>query len=352
MIRTTLGLLLMLAVVPPAIPAAASAAGFGLSVAAVDDTCTFKPSFKVGQRLVYKYSSLVEHLPQKKEAAPGAGAAEEAEPETPIRSYALEMTLRLTVVGVDENGAASFALLPDDVVIDTMTTDLDINAGFTRKQAEAKSPLPQGAGFLPRVSLALARSALRLDVRADGTISEVTGLDDVYEMAVKEGPEGRRVVGPLAPESIKRNLGALFRIDRPVEGATDGAFPVRKVGDTWQLVDRASQPGGRDIVGTTSLKLESCAPDRAEITGAAVMSVEAPLAEEGKEPPKPDPSQGVPTIEEQSDTLAVIWDPSAGILKKRTRDTLMAVSARLGTERRNASRFRTRTSFELVESSQ
>jgi hypothetical protein len=349
--RTTLGLLLMLAIPAAAIPATAGTACLGSSIVAIDDTCTFKPSFKVGQRMVYKYSSLVEHLPEKKEAAPAAvPPADGAEPEPPLRSYAIEMTLRLTVMGVDEHGGASFALLPDDIVIDTKTTDLDINAGFTRKQAEAKSPLPEGAGFLPRLSLALARTAIRLDVRADGTISEVAGLDDVYEIAVKEGPEGRRVVGPLAPDAIKRNLGALFRIDEPDKGA--GEFPARKTGDTWRLLDRATQPGGRDIVSTTTLKLESCAPDRAEITGAGVMVVEAPAGEAGKEPPKPDPGQGVPTIEEQSDALAVTWDPSAGILKKRTRDTLMAVSARLGAERRNALRFRTRTSFELVESSE
>jgi hypothetical protein len=104
-----------------------------------------------------------------------------------------------------------------------------------------------------------------------------------------------------------------------------------------------------DIVGTTTFTLDSCTPDEALISGAAVMSVEPTPGEPGQEPPKPDPTQGIPTIEEQSDVLAITWDPRAGVLKKRTRDTLMKVSAKIGDARLNPLRFRTRSRLELVE---
>lgn len=325
--------------------------------ASIHDTCTFKPVFRADEHLVYKYTSVIEHLPFEAGAAPPAkspdkspdkaATADEFEPDPQaIRSYSMSMTLRLTVLGVDEHGAASFAVLPDDIEIDTTTETVSTNAGFTRQQAEAPSPLPENAGFLPRLSLALARAALRVDVRADGTISDVAGLDDVYKLVEKEGREGARVIGPLSPQSVGRTLATLFRVDQP---STEGAFPARKTGDTWRLVDRSTQSRGMDIVGTTTLKLDSCTPEQALISGSAAMTVEPTPGEPGHEPPKPDPNQGVPTIEEQSDVLAITWDPHVGILKKRTRDTLMKVSAKIGDARLNPLRFRTRSSIELVE---
>ena len=64
-----------------------------------------------------------------------------------------------------------------------------------------------------RVCLALARAAIRLDVRADGTISEVAGLDDVYEMAVKEGWIAS-LAGVEGGHSINNSLGVLRTLYR------------------------------------------------------------------------------------------------------------------------------------------
>jgi hypothetical protein len=305
-----------------------------------EETCTFKPVFRADEHLVYKYSNIIDHLPDEA-GTPAPKAAEKPAPDeelqpdpAAIRSYAMSMTLRLSVLGVDEHGAASFAVLPDDIEIDVAGEAIAANAGFTRKQAEAPSPIPEKAGFLPKLALALARAALRVDVRADGTISDVAGLEDVYKLVEAEGREGARVIGPLAPQSIQRTLATLFRIDQP---GPDGSFPARKAGDTWSLVDRASQSRGLDIVGTTTFKLDSCSPGLAAVSGSAAMTVEPTPGEPGKEPPKPDPTQGVPTIEEQSDLLAIAWDP------------LMKVSAKIGDARLNPLRFRTRSRLELVE---
>ena len=57
-------------------------------------------------------------------------------------------------------------------------------------------------------------------------------------------------------------------------------------------------------------------------------------------------------VTRESDALTIVWDAQKRAVKKRERDTLLAVSARVGAARINPMRLRTRSTVELVEVSE
>lgn len=308
-----------------------------------NDACSFKPIFQPGQRFAYEYENVSEHLPPKAMPEPG----KEPDPPEPISGYTTIATLIFEVVSVEPDGTATLSMKPEDIQIAVLDDFARTSAGFTRKLAAYPSPLPKGAGYLPRIALALARSEATIKIGPDGVVTEAAGLEDVYKLVEQEPPETRgdaaRVIAPLGPAAIKRTLTTFFRID--VRG-DDGDFPARRPGDSWTMVDRVPSRGGMDLVATATLTLDSCTPGLASISGSAAMTVEPGKPVPGAEP---NPLPGTPTINEFVDRITITWNAKRGLVQWRERDSILDIYAKVGDEKQNEARVHTNSTLKLVE---
>jgi hypothetical protein len=307
---------------------------------AAEVTCRLQPRYLTDRQLVYRFHSRTQVIP----ASPDPQAGGTPVPQQAL-VYTTDLTLRLTTLGVDEHGGASFALLFDKARLVRAAGEQEEAAEFTREQADNAEQPEEGAPLVARLAYAIAKSAVRLDVRADGVVTAVSGLEDAQRLAQEEGLEGGRLMGPIAARADARTLSMLFRVDAPGES---GEFPARTGGEAWELEDRLSMSPTVEMVMTTSLKLESCSPEEARLVGGVRTSVETPRREDGTPAPG-DPTQPTLEVTEQTDALGLTWDPKAGVLRKRERSSYLVLAARLGKDKKEFQTLRTKSTIELVE---
>jgi hypothetical protein len=300
--------------------------------------CSFKAQHLTGRKLLYAFHSRTEIYP-----APGPDPAAPP-PAHPERVYTTDLTLRLAVLGVDERGGASLALLVDRANLISNQGDVERAGEWTSdKAATAEAPAPT-AGVEERLAFALARAAVRIDVRPDGTVSLVQGLEDAQEIAKGAGVEGSRLLGPLAAGADARTIALLFRADRPDD---TGVFRDRAPGDTWEFADRVPMSNVGSLLLTTSLRLDSCSAGEATASGAVRTTVEPPRHDDGS-PMDPDPARPALTVDAQTDSLSVTWDTTHGALKKRERTSYISMSASVGGKRQHVQTVKTVSRVELT----
>jgi hypothetical protein len=310
-----------------------------------------------GRRLVYEIEGRTEILTPP--APPSVGNMKPVDTGNKVvAAYTQTATMRLTTLGVDESGGAAFALVflkvKNVMTVDGKTDSLELSAPDAPIPAD-KEP---GAGEKPAkdapadehpaqtVTNAMIGAAIRIDIRADGTVSSVAGLEQAAEVAANAGPHGDRVLGAFAPAVVERTIAGLFRLDTP--GATS-TFAARNTGDTWQVVDRSRLGKFGDMVTTAAMRLEACADGSAKVAGDIHVDLE---------PRKPAPGEatdpGTPQlfIDEQAGSLTAAFDCSSGTLLSRVRDMTVATSEKLGSVRVPTQRTHNKLEFKLIEKSE
>lgn len=302
------------------------------------DTCSFRPVFESGRRLTYTFKSTTELY-----AGPSADASK-APSGAPERAYVTELTIRLGVLGIDDKGGASLALVIERAALHSAHADMERAGEWTSDKAGAAEPPAETAPLEERLAYVLAKAAARIDVRPDGSVAGVQGLEEAQAIAKSGGVEGSRLLGPLAAGADARTLALLFRADTP----RDQGFPSRAVGDSWEFSDRVPMAGVGALLLTSSLTLNACSGAEARASGIVRTSVEPARNEDGT-PADPDPTRPVLSVDGQTDTLSVVWDTQHGALKKRERDSYISMSAKIGATRQHVQTVKTRSTIELTQ---
>lgn len=328
------------------------------------DTVALKPRHVTDRKLTYTLKSRIE-IPQQDVAAaqppspepaskPADGgdakAPRDAAPAAPAaaRYFRMEATMKVTTLGTDEQGNASMVVLLSNLIAEmgvggTPQAGLTLtDSGLVRKDDQKTpepGPAPSSAAMpddtpLAAVTSALMASTIRIDVRPDGTISDLTGLEDAHAIAAKHA-DGARLLGPFAPGVVSRFLAALFRVDEPDK---TGAYIQRGPASTWTLLDEWDLSSRSTLVRTTTCTLDSLTPDLATITAKGQAAIRTAPAltpppdaapRRGKQPPADD-FEPIITIAEQGDESTVEWNPAEGVLLSRVRRSSIATRATLG----------------------
>ncbi len=293
---------------------------------------TFKPSLPVGRRLTYRVLLTTEALP-----APEADQMDKSAAGKASR-YVQDADLRLTVAGVDEQGAVSLLAVLTRLKMEDGLVGAARSVELT--QADKDRAVPDDAAPLDAIAAALVRTVVRIDLRPDGTVSSVTGLDEADQLGAAIGPEGARLLGAFSSASIERTVSSLLRLDTP--GAA-GAYPARQPGDTWTLADTLPLSGGDTMIITMRLTLGSLEGDQAKLTSVPWASIGEP-----DQRGHADSGRVRVSIDDQSASMSAAWDFGRGVLTERTSELTMTTTAHVGPRAGPPQRIRGRTEVKLV----
>lgn len=215
--------------------------------------------------------------------------------DEPPERLTQQATIRFTVVDVDRDGNATVR-----AAFESLRATRHADGAETTYQSGPEASDP-GASPLAAVYAALSNSILEFDIRADGLITDLAGLDELAGAAREakvERPE--RLLGVLSPESIAPTIGPIFALD------TSGL--PRQPGQSW----------------TTARPISLPEPYTAKIETTYTLTADG-NALEAKGPiaiilHKPDRTGHLPVIEipEQSGSAAARWNPAASRLISHT----------------------------------
>lgn len=211
--------------------------------------------------------------------------------------------LRFKVLGVDDSGAATMTLVFADLVIEPDAAP------------DEQEPARRRAD---EIAAAMKDAVLRLDVRADGTVSALTGLEAVHDVVARLGRQAWPLLGPFAGEYAAESFGDLFRVD----AAGPAGAPPRATGDTWSLLSERPLAQSTVLRTRTTWSLEDLSGQTASLSA----QIERTMAstESGN------PAAATLTIADQSGTLAARWDVAAGRLIERNAESQLDVRATVG----------------------
>lgn len=250
---------------------------------------TLAPRFEQGDRLEYdfEYRSTVGRV--------GNEAATE--------SVTQRGTLRLNVLGVNEAGAAAMTLIFAELHIEPDTAEEDVEAA--RKRAD-------------EIAAAMKDAVVRLDVQADGTVSAVSGLDEVHKIVGRHGRQAWPLLGPFAGEHAAESLTDLFRVDtREEEG-----FAPRQVGDSWAIANERPLAQSTVLRTRTVWSLDDVAEDAAALRADINRTMGS--TESGN------PAAATLAIADQAGTLTARWSVAEGRLIDRLAESQLDVRAAVG----------------------
>lgn len=307
--------------------------------------CTLKPRFVVGRRLVYQFECRTE---MRSPTAPvPAGNPRPIDPaEKVFVVYTQAVALRLTALGIDDSGAATFSLVFQRVKNELLADGKTEAAELGDQQPPPGENPGQDDSAVSAITKAMIDAAVRVDIRPDGTVSSISGLGHAGEVASKFGRQGGAILGVFAPSVVERTIAALFRLDSPDPA---GTFSARSPGDAWQLVDR--WPLGRfgRMVTTASMHLESCVDSRAQIAGDLKVTLEPPEAG-GRVAIDPNAPRLI--IDEQAGSAAATFDTAAGVMVSRSREMVVGTSTQLGSARVPSQRVKSKLEIKLLENAE
>ena len=337
-----------------------------------DPVVKLNPRFVQGRKLTYVLKSSI-RVPQARVAAEG----DEADAVQPSLAFDLECEMRLTTAGVGEDGSASFIVLFPRVLVTSGVDDLVQHSFDSAAQPPAPTPpAPADPAVNPTdpnspdaaaapappadpgsavsvVGPLLHDASIRIDVGPDGVLTALEGLDLAYAAAILS-PEGHRVLGPFAPGVATRTFAALFRVDSPDAA---GKFADRELDDTWTITDQTVLSAEAVLTRTISHQLESLAPELVTLQLTGNASIGKPP--EGSRPAARPRSAGRPgsdggltaaiVITEQADTGDAEWNPAAGVLLSRVRQSSLTTQAELGTHKGLPQRVESRIEIKLKE---
>jgi hypothetical protein len=305
------------------------------------ESCELLPRFERGRQLVYELRAVTDVFPV---AAPGRHQA------APAVTYTTTATIRFTTDSVDETGAAAvlaaFVRLRNEVTIGSKTWRLELKEGEPPPSPPADADKPDDvAAAVDAVTRALFASIIRIDVKPDGTVENVSGLDEAGQLAAASKPHGQRLLAGLMPEIADRTLAHFFRMDAPDAA---GKPIARRPGDGWTLTERAPINPYSELLGTTNLSLIRIDRDAASISGTIRVTVE-PAMDAGGKPVEADPAAPVVVLLEQSGAVTARWDFTAGVLLERSRQLNLTTASKIGERQSQGQPLSARTEIKLLE---
>lgn len=212
-------------------------------------------------------------------------------------------TLRFTVLGVDDSGAAAMTLVFAGLQIDPDAAPDEQEAA--RQRAE-------------EIAAAMNDAVIRLDVRADGTVSALTGLEAVHDVVARLGRQAWPLLGPFAGEYAAESLADLFRVDT---SGPDGA-PARHTGDSWSIVSERPLAQSTVLRARTTWSLEALSGQTASLHA----QIERTMASTESS----NPAAATLAIADQSGAVTASWDVAAGRLIERSAESELDVRATVG----------------------
>ena len=223
------------------------------------------------------------------------------------RTLTQAVELRLTTVGVDDEGRAVVS-----VVVERASAELaeDDGEGGTSTQG-FEWPPAEGAeeSALSEAWSVLVGTVLRCTVAPDGRVIGVEGSTEGW----REGGGQLGLLGVMAPGAVDRTLSRIWRLDPAGE--------VRSPGDTWEDLEEFAISPGRRARQERAMTLERVEDGRAFVTGHVTFGAVAPTT---------------PTMVELAlsgaGSIDATWDLGLGAIESRRERGEMVLEASLGEE--------------------
>jgi hypothetical protein len=293
---------------------------------------TLRPAFAAGETFAYEF--VVDAIAKRTGGEAGATA------EFVVKHTG---TLRLNVLGVDEEGVVSMSAVLARGTIRLESTRgeeeelvrrvefVHRDAGEGREDAAEEDDAGGDAGgdAVTSVAGALARAVVRFDVMPDGRVKRVTGLEVAEEAAATEAEVGSLVLGPFAQESMVRTLERLWLVDTPRKSGegVEAVWIARGNGEGWSLPDARPMAYGGLATTSREFRAESGEDGSWRLTMHAKGMMSGARGD-------PDPTVPKVTLKEWTEEGSAVWDAGAGRVSSRKDRVVVETVATLGARMR------------------
>ena len=175
---------------------------------------------------------------------------------------------------------------------------------------------------------------LTLLVAADGTIQSISGFEPIIErIAGENGSLARLASGRLMPETLASDL-------QPIWNGSGAAGQTLDSGDTWTETRNSPLGAGVTMDLSTVWSVSAVSEDAVVFGGPVTAEVIMPELDT----PMPVSFE----VTEQSGTAAAEWDPSRGVLVRRSAETSYTVTVAVNDESQSSTRSG-KSTLELVD---